>query len=116
MICASIVLVPLALLIDRPWILAPSPTALAATAALSILSTGLALLIYFRLVRTIGSLGVASQAYLRAGLGVLLGILFLGETFTLSVSLGLVATVLGVALINWPVRAKPKAAAAGQES
>ena len=104
MIWASAVLVPLALLLDRPWSLAPGPTAIAATAILSILCTGLALLIYFRLVRTLGSMGVASQSYLRAGVGVILGMLFLGETVTLPVAFGIAAAIAGVALINWPVR------------
>lgn len=106
MIWASLVLVPLALVLDRPWTLAPSPTALAATAILSILCTGVALLIYFRLVRTLGSMGVASQSYLRAGIGVVLGIALLDETFTLPVAAGLCAAIAGVALINWPARRK----------
>ena len=106
MIWASVVLLPLALFLDRPWTLAPSPTALAATAILSILCTGVALLIYFRLVRTLGSMGVASQSYLRAGVGVILGLVFLGETFTLPVAAGLCAAIAGVALINWPTQGK----------
>ncbi|MEL6574072.1 MAG: EamA family transporter [Pseudomonadota bacterium] len=102
MIWASVILVPLALVLDQPWALAPSLKALAATAILSILCTGVALLIYFRLVRTLGSMGVASQSYLRAGVGVILGIVLLGETFALSVAAGLCAAIVGVALINWP--------------
>lgn len=104
MIWASIVLVPFSLLLDRPWTLAPSQTALAATAILSILCTGVALLLYFRLVRTLGSMGVASQSYLRAGIGVILGLVFLGETFTPPVAAGLCAAMAGVALINWPAK------------
>ena len=104
MIWASAVLVPLAFLLDRPWSLTPGLTAIAATAVLSILCTGLALLIYFRLVRTLGSMGVASQSYLRAGVGVILGMLFLGETVTLPVAFGIAAAIAGVALINWPAR------------
>ncbi len=77
MIWASVVLVPLALLLDQPWTLAPSPDAIAAAAILSILCTGVALLIYFRLVQTLGSMGVASQSYLRASIGVVLGLVFL---------------------------------------
>ena len=77
---------------------------IAATGVLSIACTGAALLIYFRLVRTLGSMGVASQSYLRAGIGVLLGIIFLGETFTLPMALGLGTAIMGVALINWPSR------------
>lgn len=104
MIWAAAVLVPAALIGDRPWTLQPGATAIAAAAALSIVCTGIALMLYFRLVRTIGSLGVASQAYLRAGIGVLLGIIVLGESITPSVALGLFAAILGVALINWPER------------
>ena len=106
MIWASLVLVPLALVLDQPWTLTPSPTALAATVILSIVCTGVALLIYFRLVRTLGSMGVASQSYLRAGIGVVLGVLLLGETFTFPVAAGLCAAIAGVALINWPVKGK----------
>ena len=104
MIWASVVLVPLALFLDRPWTLAPSADAIAAAAILSILCTGVALLIYFRLVQTLGSMGVTSQSYLRAGIGVVLGMIILGESFTLPVALGLFAAIAGVALINWPVR------------
>lgn len=104
MICASLALVPAALLVDHPWTLQPGPRALAAALALSLLCTGVALVIYFRLVRTLGSLGVASQSYLRAAIGVLLGISFGGESFSPPVALGLAVTLLGVVLMNWPAR------------
>ena len=110
MIAAAIVLIPLAVIIDQPWTLSPSPRAIAATLALSIMCTGVALLLYFRLMQTLGSLGVASQAYLRAGVGVMLGIVVLGETLSLTVALGLGAAIGGVALINWPGRSKTPAA------
>jgi len=104
MISAAVVLVPLSLVLDAPWTLSPSPKAIAATLALSVLCTGVAMMIYFRLVHTLGSMGVASQAYLRAGVGVLLGMVFLGETVTMTVGIGLLLAVLGVAAINMPRR------------
>lgn len=104
MLCATSVLVPAALLIDRPWTLRPCALSLAAAAALALFCTALALLLYFRLVRTLGSLGVASQAYLRSGVSVLLGILLLGESFRPEVGLGLAAVIVGVAAINLPRR------------
>jgi len=104
MICASVVLVPAALALERPWALSPSLAAMVAAVVLSVLCTGLALLIYFRLVRTLGSMGVASQSYLRAGVGVILGMAILGEAFTLPIALGLIIAIAGVALINWPER------------
>lgn len=104
MIWASVVLVPLACILDRPWTLSPSAPALAATAALGLLCTGVALILYFRLVRTLGSMGVASQAYLRAAVGVVLGMVILGEQVALSTGLGVLAAMVGVALINLPAR------------
>ncbi|MEM7376832.1 MAG: DMT family transporter [Pseudomonadota bacterium] len=106
MLWATAVLVPTALVVDRPWTVLPdvSVAALAATALLSVACTGLALLIYFRLLATLGSLGVASQAYLRACVGVALGVFVLGETVTLTVAIGLVMAIGGVVLINLPRR------------
>jgi drug/metabolite transporter (DMT)-like permease len=49
-------------------------------------------------------MGVASQAYLRAGVSVLLGVIVLGEQITMVIGLGLLATILGVAAINMPAR------------
>ncbi len=104
MICASVVLVPASLVLDQPWLLEPSMNALSAAVVLAVLCTGCALLIYFRLVRTLGSMGVASQAYLRAGVGVALGMFLLGEQITPVIGVGLLAAILGVAAINWPTR------------
>lgn len=106
MICASAVLVPASLMLEQPWTLMPSAKAVAAASALSVLCTGCALLIYFRLLRTLGSMGTASQAYLRAGFGVALGVIFLGEQITPVIGLGLVAAIIGVAAINLPARPK----------
>lgn len=104
MIWATAVLVPASLVIDRPWTLSPSTEAIGAAAILGIACTGVALLIYFRLLRTLGSLGTASQSYLRAGVGALLGVIFLGETLEPAVAAGILLTVLGVAAINRPAR------------
>lgn len=104
MVCASLTLVPLAIIAEAPWHHTPSAKAVAAATVLGVFATGLALLIYFRLVRTLGSMGVASQSYLRAGIGVLLGMIILGEAFSMTVGLGLVAAILGVAAINFPAR------------
>jgi len=60
-------------------------------------------------VQTLGSLGVASQGYLRAGVGVLLGAVLLGEVPSPPVAIGLAAAILGVALINWPARSRKQA-------
>ncbi len=100
LICASVVLIPLSLIVDRPWTLSPTATSIGAALALSVLSSCLALLLYFRLIGTLGSMGTASQAYLRVGVSVFLGMAVLGEQIAWPVALGLVAVVAGVIAIN----------------
>ena len=104
MICGAIVLLPISLIVDRPWQIAPSVDSLLALLALSVVSTALAFVIYFRLLRTLGSVGTVAQAYLRVPVGVAIGILFLGETPGLPAYAGLVCVVLGVAAMTIPAR------------
>jgi len=104
MIWASACLVPASILIESPWMLQPSALSIAAVITLGIFCTGFAMLLYFRLLQTLGSLGVASQAYLRSCVGVGLGVWLLGETISPIVGMGLFAAVLGVAAINFSVR------------
>ena len=100
MVWATVWLAPLSLVVDRPWTLSPPANAIVAALVLGLVCTGCTLLLYFRLVRTIGSMGVASQSYLRAGVSVSLGMLVLGEPITPAIGIGLAAVILGVALIN----------------
>jgi drug/metabolite transporter (DMT)-like permease len=102
MSCAALVLLPAALIIEQPWTLAPAPDAIAAVIVLAVLCTAIAMIIYFRLVRTLGALGTTSGSYLRAGFSVALGILFLGESFTWSTFAGMALIVLGVVAVTAP--------------
>lgn len=97
MVCGAAMLLPLSLAIEHPWTLTPSASSLAALLGLSVLSTALAFVLYFRLLQTIGSIGVTSQAYLRVPIGVLIGVIFLGESLSLAGAIGLVCIMLGVA-------------------
>ena len=100
MLWATVCLVPLSFVLEKPWSLQPSAGSIAAAVALGFLCTGIALLIYFRLVRTIGSMGVASQSYLRAGVSVLLGVFVLGERISGVTAVGLLAIIAGVVMLN----------------
>jgi drug/metabolite transporter (DMT)-like permease len=102
MVATAALVVPASLIVDEPWTLRPSLEATAAVLALGLFSTALAMLIYFRLLQTLGSLGTASGGYLRAGFSVLLGVMLLGEPFTLPLALGLILIIVGVGLINGP--------------
>ncbi|MCK7615809.1 DMT family transporter [Roseibium sediminicola] len=106
LICASLVLVPLSLVTDRPWTLAPDRIGVLSALMLSIACTAFAFLIYFRLLNTLGAMGTASQAYLRSGVGVFLGVVFLSESLDLETFAGICLAIFGVVLINWPVKRK----------
>lgn len=104
LICGAAILFPLSLLIDQPWTLAPSVNSMWALLGLSVFSTALAFVIYFRLLRSLGSVGTTSQAYLRVPIGVGIAILFLGETPTSSMLAGLLCVIVGVAAMTIPPR------------
>ncbi|WP_428032221.1 DMT family transporter [Ancylobacter sp.] len=102
LLCGTVLLAPLALVVDRPWTLAPSPASLAALVALALASTAAAFVLYFRLLRTLGPLGATAQAYLRVPIGVGISVVFLGEALAPTAWLGLVAVVIGVAAMTVP--------------
>lgn len=108
MLFSTAYLLPLSLIFEAPWALRPSSNSIIAIVTLPIVCTAVASLIYYRLLKTLGSLGTASQAYLRAGVGVALGVIILGESISMDVALGLVLAVLGVLLINWPIKSTPR--------
>ncbi len=107
LLCGALILIPLSLLIDAPWTLAPSSQSIAALLGLSVFSTALAFAIYFRLVRTLGSVGTTAQAYLRVPIGVAIGVLFLGESLTASAWAGFACVIVGVAAMTIPAKPRP---------
>ncbi len=104
LIGGAAILLPLSLVVDQPWTLAPSMESVWALIGLSVFSTALAFVIYFRLLATLGSVGTTAQAYLRVPIGVGIAILFLGETLTSTMLAGLVCVIVGVAAMTIPSR------------
>jgi drug/metabolite transporter (DMT)-like permease len=113
LICGAALLIPASLLIERPWAVAPSTNSVLALIALAAFSTALAFVIYFRLIRTLGSVGTTAQAYLRVPVGVALGVVFLGERPSSTAWIGLACVVIGVAAMTIPAK---KAVAAGSRA
>lgn len=104
MLAGTALLIPAALVVDRPWTLAPSQDSILALLALSVFSTALAFAIYFRLIRTLGSVGTTAVSYLRVPIGVAIGIVFLGERLSSTAWIGLGLVVLGVVAMTLPER------------
>ncbi|HEX5826665.1 MAG TPA: EamA family transporter [Candidatus Limnocylindrales bacterium] len=98
---AMLVIVPLALVIDRPFSeVEPSPEALFAIAWLGILGSGVAYLCYFTILRSWGATRTSMVAYLLPVVGILLGALVLGDPVTLNRVAGTVLVIAGIALVN----------------
>nr|WP_200835028.1 EamA family transporter [Phyllobacterium salinisoli] len=108
LISGAIILIPVSLVVDRPWTLTPSWESILALLCLAIFSTALALVIYFRLLHTLGSVGTTAQAYLRVPIGVAIGVLFLDETLSPTAWIGLVCIIAGVAAMTIPPKARVK--------
>jgi len=104
LLCGAAILIPLSLVVERPWTLHPSMDSVLALLALAVFSTALAFVIYFRLIQTLGSVGTTAQAYLRVPIGVALGVLFLGERLSPTAWIGLACVVIGVAAMTIPAR------------
>jgi drug/metabolite transporter (DMT)-like permease len=104
LLAGAAILIPLSLVVDRPWTLAPSMNSLLALLGLAVFSTAAAFVIYFRLIQTLGSVGTTAQAYLRVPIGVALSVVFLGESLTSTAWIGLACVVAGVAAMTIPAR------------
>ncbi len=107
--CSALLLTFVALAFERPFSIVPSLRSLAALATSAIFCGGIAVILYYRLIKTLGSIGVSSLGYLKAAFGVLVGCFILSEPLTLSILISLTGVALGVALINeqFGSRARP---------
>lgn len=104
LLSGTALLLPASLLVDKPWTLAPSAESMLAVLALAVLSTALAFTIYFRLIRTLGPMSTAAQAYLRVPIGVAIGVVFLGEALSPTAWIGLACVMAGVVAMTMPAR------------
>jgi drug/metabolite transporter (DMT)-like permease len=103
MSCAASLMLPAAVILERPWTLVPTAQAIAAVIGLAVVCTALAMVIYFRLIRTLGPLGTTSGSYLRAGFAVVLGTVWLDESFGWSMLAGMALIVAGVVAVTAPL-------------
>lgn len=98
LLLASVVAVPVALYTDRPWMLAPSASSIAAIVWLGVGPTAIATLCYFRLISLAGPTFMSIVNYLSPPVAVFLGVFLLGETLHFSAYTGLVLILTGIAI------------------
>ncbi len=98
---SSIMLVPVALLVDRPWTLvAPGIEVWAAIVGIALISTALAYVLFFRILETAGVTNLMLVTFLIPVSAILLGALFLGESLETKHLLGMALIAAGLAAID----------------
>jgi drug/metabolite transporter (DMT)-like permease len=98
---SSLILLPLALAVDRPWTLEmPGAAPLAAVIAVALFSTALAYVVFFRLLATAGATNLVLVTFLVPVTAVLLGWLVLGEVLDWHQVLGTGLVAAGLAAID----------------
>jgi drug/metabolite transporter (DMT)-like permease len=98
MFSAMLLAMPLALIVDRPWMTAmPSQTAVAAVLAMGVFGSAFAALLYFTVLRRAGATNTLLVTLLLPLTPIILGTLFLGETFGPREMAG--AALIGIALV-----------------
>lgn len=101
LVAASLMLLPVMLLLDRPWSLpAPSAGAVGALVALAIVSTAFAYVLFFRLLASAGATNLLLVTLLVPVSAVLLGVLFLGEAFLPRQGIGMALIAFGLGAID----------------
>jgi drug/metabolite transporter (DMT)-like permease len=90
----------LCFVVEAPFQSAPSAASIAALLLNAFVATAFGFVVYFRLIRTIGSMSTASVGYLKLAVGVLIGCTLMGESLTWTTAMGLLAILVGVVAIN----------------
>jgi drug/metabolite transporter (DMT)-like permease len=97
----ALVMLPVSLIVDRPWTHAfPPVSAWAAIAALAIFCTAFGYVLYFRLIEHAGATNALLVTLLVPPVAIVLGALFLGETLAPQDFVGLALIALGLAAID----------------
>ncbi|WP_169568544.1 DMT family transporter [Sneathiella limimaris] len=99
---SSLWLFPIILIVDRPWtyLVSSGWEAISAIICIAVFSTALAYILYFRLIQTAGSTNASLVTLLIPVTAMLLGFLFLDETITSTMLIGLCAIASGLLVID----------------
>jgi len=102
---SSLMLVPLAAVVDTPWHLpVPSPTTIMAVLGIAALSTALAYILYFAILKRAGASNLLLVTFLIPVSAILLGVGFLGETLLVQHIVGMGVIGVGLAVIDGRIR------------
>lgn len=111
LLVGTISALPVSLIFDAPWQLAPSPGSMAAVLVLGLVATAAGWVVFFRLVITVGATFAALSNYLVPVLAIGAGVVFLAERPSLQSGIALVLILSGVALTTVGIRNRARRAA-----
>jgi drug/metabolite transporter (DMT)-like permease len=98
---STVLLLPIMLLVDRPWTLAmPHAATWGAVLGIGLLSTALAYVLYFRILAVAGATNLLLVTFLIPISAILLGVLVLGETLLPRHFAGMALIGMGLACID----------------
>ncbi len=98
---SAIVLIPVALIVDRPWALAmPGAVTVTSVIALALASTALAYILYFRILASSGATNILLVTFLVPVSAIVLGTFILGERLEAVHFAGMALIGLGLATID----------------
>lgn len=103
---AAALLLPVAVATPMPGPV--TPAVVANLLALALVCSGIAYLLYYRLIRDIGPTRAMTVTFLMPALGMLWGVLFLGETVNATMLAGAALVVGGTAVVLRPPRPAPR--------
>ena len=98
LLVASVIVVPVALMLDRPWELAPGASSILSILWLGVGPTAVATIFYFQLISSAGPTFMSIVNYLSPCIAVALGVALLGEEPGVSAYAGLALILTGIAV------------------
>ena len=101
LLIASVIALPVALLVDKPWQVEPSVASLTAILWLGVGPTAIATVVYFKLIATAGPTFMSLVNYMSPVVAVFLGVALLGETPGIHAYVALALILLGIAVSQW---------------
>ena len=100
LIWAVIILMPIVLILEKPWESIPTAEATISVIYLGLVATGLAWLLRFRILKNNGLIFQSQVSYLIPIFGIILSYIFLKEMITYKVLVSLFAVVIGIYFVK----------------
>jgi drug/metabolite transporter (DMT)-like permease len=101
LLLASVITLPVALYVDRPWLMQASSASLWAIVWLGVGPTAVATVMYFKLIASAGPTFMSLVSYMTPVVAVFTGVALLGETPGLNAYIALALILLGIAVSQW---------------